>query len=158
MARADLAVASPTPSPSLFLSNLTILGKMNSIKKLASYPPALFWRFWFRPSWLGYLLTWTVHELQQLWNQVHSRTKKYCHESSHIKVSEIGVYINLFSSRKAFSLFSITHCVSCNTPRWCYWSLIIYLFIYHWGLLLNIEHFRPLRKKQTNKGKQKWQK
>ena len=115
---------------------------MNSIKKLASYPPALFWRFWFRPSWLGYLFTWTVHELQQLWNQVHSRTKKYSHESSHIKVSEIGVYINLFSPRKAF--FPVFD-YSLRIVEYSSILLIIdYLFIYHSGLSLNIEHFRPL--------------
>ena len=77
---------------------------MNRIKKLASYPPAPFSEgSGSAPAdWVTCLKTWTVHEIQQPWNQVHSRTKKYSHESSHIKVSELGVCINLFSPRKAF--------------------------------------------------------
>ena len=157
MARADLAVASPTPSPSLFLSNLTILGKMNSIKKLASYSPALFWRFWFRPSWLGYLLTWTVHELQQLWNQVHSRTKKILSwKQSYQGQRNRSLHQLVFIPESVFPIFDY----SLRIVEYSSMILLIsdYLFIYHLGLSLNIEHFRPLYKRQTNKGKQKWQK
>ena len=78
---------------------------MNRIKKVASYPPPRpFLKVLVPPRLIGLLAlkTWTVHEIQQPWNQVHSRTKKYSHESSHIKVSELGVCINLFSPRKAF--------------------------------------------------------
>ena len=77
---------------------------MNRIKKVARYPPPPFSEgSGSAPDdWVTCLKTWTVHEIQQPWNQVHSRTKKYSHESSHIKVSELGVCINLFSPRKAF--------------------------------------------------------